>query len=375
MTTPAATPVIERSGSASIEWEFGTAYELFISLHVFHKPDHYGIRASWAAGVRSRIPAAERKLLEEVYPFIGPPLRWIHSLPEPKDSITALWALKQIPPGERMIKLLSLDVPHEHGTPEEIEKHNRGRETVLRIMETGTWQPEDVDFLLKVWGKKDYLKNKEALERVLNWWTRPEELGEGFLSGLQHYYQAFFEEEEKRIAPVLQAGLERARELASSMTVEELVTELSQGIRFSEEIRVQRLIIAPAFWTTPLVYFEHLQPDAMLLLFGARPADMPAIPGEKLPDGLVRSLKALADPTRLKILFYLSHESLSPSELARRLHLRAPTVTHHLSELRLASLVELTIKQDEKRYSIRRQALESTFGNLTAFLEGAPSEE
>ncbi len=375
MATPAATPTIERSGSTSIEWEFGTAYELFISLHVFHKPDYYGVRASWAAGVRSRIPAPERKLLEEVYPFLGPPLRWVYKLPGPKDAISALWALKQIPPAERLVKLLGVDQPHQHGTPEETEKHEQGREIVLRITETHAWKPEDAEFLMKVWGKKDHGKNKGAVERVLDWWARPEELGEGFLSGLQHYYQAFFEEEEKRIAPVLEAGLTRAQELASRLSIQELLMELSQGIRFDEDIRAKKVIIGPAFWTTPLVFFESLDPNTMLVLFGARPADMPAIPGEKLPDGLVRSLKALADPTRLKILYYLSHESLSPSELARRLHLRAPTVTHHLSELRLASLVELTIKQDEKRYSIRRQGLESTFGNLTSFLEGTPSEE
>ncbi|HXQ39576.1 MAG TPA: hypothetical protein VN843_36595, partial [Anaerolineales bacterium] len=73
----------EKITSATIQWEFGTAYEMFISLHVFHEPDYYGIRASWAAGVRSRIPAAERKLLEEVYPLISVPLAWIHSLPAP----------------------------------------------------------------------------------------------------------------------------------------------------------------------------------------------------------------------------------------------------------------------------------------------------
>jgi DNA-binding transcriptional ArsR family regulator len=375
MAIPANTKVMERGEAAAIEWEIGTAYEMFISLHVFHQPDYYGIRASWAAGVRSRIPAPERKLLEEAYPFLGPPLRWLHSLPAPKDSISALWALKQIPPAERLRKLLMLDEPHTYGSEEEKEKHERGHEIMLRIIETHTWKPEDAEFLMKVWGKRDHMKNKEALGRALDWWSRPAELGEGFLSGLQHYYQAFFEQEEKRIAPVLEAGLAHAQELASRMSLPELLMELSQGIRFDEDIRAQKIIIAPAFWTTPLVFFEQLDRNTLLLLFGARPADMPAIPGEKLPDGLVRSLKALADPTRLKILYYLSHESLSPSELARRLHLRAPTVTHHLSELRLASLVELTIKQDEKRYSIRRQALESTFGSLTAFLEGAPAEE
>ena len=375
MSTAMNIQPVEQTGSATIEWEFGTAYELFISLHVFHQPDAYAIRPSWAAGVRSRIPAAERKLLEEFYPFIGVPLPWIHSLPAPRDAISALWALKQMPPGERMIKMLRLDQPHRRGSAEETDKYNRARQTLLRIAETGSWSPEDADFLMKIWKKKDHLKDKVTVERALDWWSRPVELGNGFLSGLQHYYQGFFEQEEKRIAPVLQAGLDRARELASRMTIEELLTELSQGVRFGEEVRAQKFVIGPAFWTTPLVFFEHLDEDTMLLLFGARPAEMPAIPGEKLPDGLVRSLKALADPTRLKILYYLSHESLSPSELARRLHLRAPTVTHHLSELRLASLVELTIEQDEKRYAIRRQALESTFANLRSFLEGDASDK
>jgi DNA-binding transcriptional ArsR family regulator len=373
MSASPRTRTREQVRSPAIEWEFGTAYELFVSLHVFHEPEYYGVRASWAAGVRSRIPAPERKLLEEVYPLSGPPLPWIHSLPAPKDSITALWALKQIPPAERVIRLHGLDRPHEHGKGE--EKYEQLREILLRVVETHSWKPDDVDELIKIWGKKHTVKKKVEFERALDWWSRPAELGEGFLSGLQHYYQAFFEEEEKRLAPILKDGLERAQELASRMTLQELFNELSQGVRLEEELRARKFIIGPVFWTTPLVYFEKVDPDTILLLFGARPAEMSAIPGESLPDGLVRSLKALADPTRLKILFYLSRESLSPSELARRLHLRAPTVTHHLNELRLASLVELTLKHDEKRYAIRRQALESTCGNLMTFLEGSPAQE
>ena len=154
------------------------------------------------------------------------------------------------------------------------------------------------------------------------------------------------------------------------MTIDKLFTELSQGIQWEGEFRTGKLVIGPAFWTTPLVFYEKLEQDTMLLLFGARPAEMSAIPGETLPDGLVRSLKALADPTRLKILFYLSQESLTPSEIARRLHLRAPTVTHHLNELRLASLVELSFKNDEKRYAVRAQTLDSTFDTLKSFLHG-----
>ena len=368
MSEPIATKLI---------WDIGTAYELFISLHVLLNPDSFGIRASWAAGVRSRIPAADRKLLEDVCPLIGVPLTWLHNLPAPKDAISALWSLKQIPPAERMIKLLRLDEPcvtEEEGS-EEAAKQKQFCESLLRIAHSGEWKSEDADFFMKMWGKKSHSMKRDAVERVLDWWSRPEELGEGFLSALQSYYQAFFVEEEKRLAPILKAGLERAQSLSSTMTPDELFMELSQGVQMGDEFRPARLVIAPAFWTTPLILFEKLDEDTMLLLFGARPLDMSVIPGESLPDGLVRALKALADPTRLKILFYLSHENLTPSELARRLHLRAPTVTHHLSELRLASLVHLTLEHDERRYAIRAQTLEATFGSLTTFLQGKITEE
>ncbi|MEW6405580.1 MAG: winged helix-turn-helix domain-containing protein [Chloroflexota bacterium] len=364
---------LTRPFTPTIGWDFGTAYELFISLHVLHNPDSYGIRASWAAGVRSRIPAAERKLLEEVYPLIGVPLRWIHNLPAPKDAISALWALKQIPASERVFKLYSLDEPYPE--EKEDEKYRQIHEALTRIHRERAWITEDVDLFLKVFSKKfGPSMKRDVVERCLDWWSRPEELGEGLLSALHAYYQAFFEEEEKRLTPVLKAALERAQNLANTMPLDQLFVELSQGVQLGEEFRARKLVFAPAFWTTPLIFFERLEPDTQLVMFGARPADMSAIPGESLPEGLVRSLKALADPTRLKILYYLSHESLTPSELARRLQLRAPTVTHHLNELRLASLVELSMQHDEKRYKIRTQGLDATFSNLTTFLSGEVKE-
>jgi DNA-binding transcriptional ArsR family regulator len=357
-----------------IEWDSGTAYELFVSLHVLHDPDRFGIRASWAAGVRSRIPAAERKLLEEISPLIGVPLNWLHSLPEPKDAISALWALKQISPAERLIKMMRLDQPCEE-PGDESKKHEQFCETLLKIANTGQWSAEDVDLLEKMWEKKTHSTKRQSVERFLDRWSRPAELGENFLSALQSYYQAFFEEEEKRVAPVLTSALDRARELSATLTLDKLFVELSQGVQLGDEFRASKFIFVPAFWATPLIFFEKFDPDTQLVVFGARPADMSVVPGETLPEGLVRSLKALADPTRLKILFYLSHESLTPSELARRLQLRAPTVTHHLSELRLASLVELSTEHDERRYAIRKQALDLAVDSLNSFLQGKMKED
>ena len=172
----------------------------------------------------------------------------------------------------------------------------------------------------------------------------------------------------------MKSGLKRAQELAENLSTPQLLTELSQGVQFTENVLAKKIILAPAYWITPLVMYREIGETHTLILFGARPATMADIPGELVPDDLLRKLKALADPTRLKILRYLSHEELMPSELARRLHLRAPTVTHHLSELRLAGLVNLRLQGQEKRYTARQEALQNTFELLRSFLT-APSDE
>ncbi|NOH01459.1 MAG: winged helix-turn-helix transcriptional regulator [Chloroflexi bacterium] len=169
--------------------------------------------------------------------------------------------------------------------------------------------------------------------------------------------------------------MERAQALAPTVSFEELFTDLSQGLQLGDEFNASTFIIAPAFWITPLVFFEKFDQDTMFLTFGARPANMSVIPGEIVPDALVRMLKALADPTRLKIMRYLTHESLTPSEIARRLQLRPPTVTHHLKELRLAGLVELSLMHEENRYTARKQTLDAVYENLNAFLQGEEIKE
>jgi len=80
----------------------------------------------------------------------------------------------------------------------------------------------------------------------------------------------------------------------------------------------------------------------------------------------------------LKILRYLYQEELGPSELSRRLDLRGPTIIHHLRVLRLAGLVILTLRGQEKHYRARLEALDSTILDLKGFItnltdEGHPS--
>jgi DNA-binding transcriptional ArsR family regulator len=346
------------AANTTLSWDVGTAYEFFVSLYVLHEPEYYDLRPSWAAKIRSRIPPTERTFLEEALAFIAFPISWLYRLPQPKNAITVLYALQQIPPANRGREMFDLDA----GIRPESN-------CLLEIAERRGWDKSDVATLLPLISSSGHQQVEEQdLIKFLNWWVRPDDFGEILLSALQAYYQAFFEQEEKRVGPVLELGLEHAKRLAGQLSIPDLIAELSQGVRFTEEIG-KELILVPTYWMTPLVHLGQISKEQKMFMFGARPATMSAIPGGLVPDGLLISLKALADPTRLKILCYLNQEELTPSELSRRLNLRAPTVTHHLKELRLAGLVNLTLHGQEKIYRARLAALDAMQADLKEFLK------
>jgi biotin operon repressor len=57
-------------------------------------------------------------------------------------------------------------------------------------------------------------------------------------------------------------------------------------------------------------------------------------------DKMVNYHKALADPTRMRILLLLSRGEMHGQGLAKKLNLSQPTVTHHASKLREAGLIK-----------------------------------
>jgi DNA-binding transcriptional ArsR family regulator len=347
-----------------LSWDLGTAYDLFISLQVLHEPADFGVRGAWAAGVRARLPAPEREILEQSLHLFYVPVHWIHTLPDPKDVLTVLWTLGQVPPAERL-PLLALDpeVPPAVAGP------------LQAIAGRGSWNEADRDALQAAYQRevgKRY--SAETLATMLDWWARPKEFGERYLAALQGYQEAFFAEEETRIRPALERALARALDLARNLDLPDLLEELSQGLRFSEMPELVELVLAPSYWITPLMLFGKASATQAVWVFGARPPDVSLVPGEAVPDAMLRALKALSDPTRLRILHYLCDEPLSPSDLARRLRLRLPTVTHHLKTLRLAGLVQLilTEEKEEKRYACRPGTVIATFSALQRFLGISP---
>lgn len=350
-------------------WDIGPAYDMFISLTVLHSPDRFGLRGAWAAGVRSRLPNAEREVLQTIVPLMRWPLHWIHALPAPKDSQTVLRELEAIPLAERLARVL-----YSPAMPPLL------REIIGEVGARHSWTEAESQQVQAIyqerWGSRLSAKEiKDEATHSLTLWASGTAFGEGLLAGLRAYHDVFFAEEELRIRPALEEALEKARRLAETTPLPELVETLSQGVRLTKEFDMPELVLVPSYWADPLMVFGKLSEGRDIFVFGGRPADSSLVPGAIVPDALFQSLKALADPTRLRILRYLSAEPLTPAELARRLRLRAPTVIHHLHALRLARLVHLTLGPEGKRYQARREAVDEACAMLTAYLDKGSGDD
>jgi DNA-binding transcriptional ArsR family regulator len=345
-----------------ITWDIGTAYDFFISLRILHDPADYGLRPAWASGMRQRLPTRDREVLETFHSnlVISPPFKWINSIPEPKDGAITLKTAQNLPPFERICALIGL-----------AEEDPDVGEIIRQIILAGKWHDDELNDVMLIYkAKYGKSKNVKSLKTKFEHWANATTLSDEILKALQTYYEVFFADEERRIIPALQRGLIHAQELSGSYNLLELLEELSQGVRYRDENFQDhdQLILAPSFWASPFVFYSSQKP--VIFLFGARPENASLIPGELVPDALMSSLNALSDPTRLRILRYLSSESLTPTQLATRLRLRTPTVIHHIKSLRSAGLVYVIPgpKKKEIHYQTRTERLSLVCEMLKQFV-------
>jgi DNA-binding transcriptional ArsR family regulator len=345
-----------------IIWDRGSAYDLFVSLYTIHHPDQFGLRPSWAAGVRSRLPMSLRDVLEHSQDFLDVPLPWLSSLHEPKDSQAVLTALAELPPEDRLPALVFTNrqkgsLSHYRDVLLSLD----GKQRLTTNLETKIKQNMNTP--------SNY--SKSYGRAIFNAWSDRNAFGQEFLEALQAYVNNFFLEEEPRIIPAQAKALEQAQAMAKEKDPLSLLLELSEGVRMNWISEVSDLILAPSFWGSPFVFYNRMDDQKGIVLFGARPKGKTLVPGELVPEELLNSLKALADPTRLRILRYLLEGPSTINELSKILRLRPPTVIHHLQNLRLAGLVFVTISpRSERRYALRMDGLRTTIKDLHDYLPG-----
>ena len=340
-----------------LTWHINTAIDFFDSAAIIFNPESYQLRPAWAAGVRSRLSAAARETLQAVFPMHWVPVTWFHQMDEPATAEQALEIMANTPAEQRVMDLYDFSY-----NPPEM------RDIIDQIMDRGSWHEQEYQALRKLSIKDGIGKNN--IKAWLNLLAATRRLGPLILPAMEEFFEIFYAEEENRVRPYLIKAAAEGKKLSADVDLITLLETLSEGINYHLRRPYKKIIFAPSFWTTPLIADIEIDHDTLFFIYGVRPATVPLIPGDQVPNVMHQALKTLADPTRLKILKLLRHQPHSPGELAKALRLRPPTVTHHLRILRQVRLIRITLSEDDRKiYEFRPDGLRGVLNSLEEFLE------
>lgn len=80
-----------------------------------------------------------------------------------------------------------------------------------------------------------------------------------------------------------------------------------------------------------------------------------------------KTMQALSDPTRRKILELLKKQDMAVKEIARSFSITLPSLSHHLSILKQSDLVSSRRKGQEMIYSLNLSVFEEVAKMLVKF--------
>ena len=181
---------------------------------------------------------------------------------------------------------------------------------------------------------------------------------DGELRALRRVLRAWlerFEAVEARVSKMAERDAAARRTELAGMNVSEAVERVTGGVRFTADPALRQVILAPAYFDRPYNFLFGAQDWRMF----AYPIDDASLDGDPdaVPSATVRLFKALGDDSRLRILRLLAAGDLYLTEIADRMGLSKPTVSHHMIALRAAGLVTVTDTGGLTYYTLRRERL------------------
>ncbi len=187
----------------------------------------------------------------------------------------------------------------------------------------------------------------------------PRDLGAvraSWLRWLRPWNEGYFRHLDPALLDLLAARAEEARQAAEALGVDALIDRFATGLTFEKgtfDAVGARLVPQAHMAPFHLVEREH---GEMVILYAI---DLPTASADDPPRSLIRMLRALNDPSRLRILRILSGGPRNLGDLARETGLALSTVHHHLLALRVAGLLRNHADRSTlKRYSLRGEAID-----------------
>ncbi len=223
-------------------------------------------------------------------------------------------------------------------------------------------EPEDASFWEDFRGRFSS-ESRSRIDRLL----LDPSLAEDLANLLEEHWRIFLEEEYRRLLPFLHESAQVVETLAQTFSPAEIIPHVARGLLFPPPAG-KRLTFAPAFYAAPFVFSQESESE-YLLIFPANAAITRQLAGEVKAE-LIRSYKALADPTRLEILRLLRKREMYALEISRVLRLAHPTVLHHMAALRVGGFVQTELRRGNNYYALVNERSEELRLILEKYLTG-----
>jgi len=195
---------------------------------------------------------------------------------------------------------------------------------------------------------------------------------DGYLRAFRRVLRAWrerFEAIEGRLGRMLEQDVAGRRADLGRLPLADFVEKATGGVRWSPDPNVRRLVLTPSYFARPYNYVFG-ERDWHMLCY---PLAETALDGDAsaVPAATVRLFRALGDESRLRILRYLADGDLYLTEIAERMGLSKPTISHHMAQLRAVGLVTTTEAGGLTYYSLRRERLADLGPDVARYLGGS----
>ncbi|MEW5990374.1 MAG: helix-turn-helix domain-containing protein [Chloroflexota bacterium] len=189
---------------------------------------------------------------------------------------------------------------------------------------------------------------------------------------LEEYEQAVFRDETAHVSEAIAEAGKRAHDLLAVLPTGVAIEQLAGGYTLDADLALSRITLAPSAFIHPYVAtrLDEVSGEA-LIVFGVRSQSLERYDAAPLDPELLKALRSLGDPGRLRLIGLLSREPLTTTELQNRIGLSPATVHHHLHQLRAAGLVRQERTKGGMRYSIRRNSAIDLLAQLRRLILGS----
>jgi len=196
----------------------------------------------------------------------------------------------------------------------------------------------------------------------------PIEMRDRMATALRRFRSEVFSKYEDEFGKAIAAAAAARRSVATRDSAKDVIEEVTNGLDYEIPLGVSRVILVPSMIVRPLSLIDQHR-DTLIVCYGLADEFINLNP-EAPPSWMVRFYKALSDEKRLRILRRLSEGDTSLDELTELLDLSKSTVHHHITILRGAGLVRVSIgsTKAESKYGLRPQAIEDASASLEGYL-------